>query len=254
MLYESIIALIFFLLGTSIGSFLNLCIDRLPLNQSIVKPGSHCPNCNRKVARVDLIPILNYIWLRGKCRYCRAPIPIKLPIIELLTGLLFVFLYLKFGLSWQLAMSLVYLCIMITISIIDLEHQLILNVLVYPGIIIALVFSIFWPELGIVNALIGGGIGFGLMLLPYVIYPQGMGAGDVKLALMIGLMTGYPEVFVTILLAIVSGGIIAIFLLITRLKKRREPIPFGPFLAGAAMVSLLWGHDILNWYLHFFWV
>ncbi|MCX6013622.1 MAG: A24 family peptidase, partial [Chloroflexi bacterium] len=161
-------------------------------------------------------------------------------------------LYLKFGLNRELAISLVYLSILITISVIDLEHQLILNILVYPGIILALIFSLLWPGLGIVNALIGGGIGFILMLLPYVIYPKGMGAGDVKLALMAGLMTGYPVVFVSILLAIVTGGIVAIFLLVTRLKKRTEPIPFGPFLAGAAMISLLWGSDILKWYLHFF--
>lgn len=230
------------------GSFLNLCIDRLPLDQSIVRPPSHCPGCRRRVSTLDLIPFLNYLWLRGRCRYCGNSIPIRLPAVELLTGLAFAFLYWNYGLHGELGMSIVYACFLIVIFFVDLEHQLILNKVVYPGIAVAFVFSFLWPELGVVSSIAGGAVGLALLLLPYLIFPRGMGAGDVKLALMIGLMSGFPEVFVAILLAIIAGGLLSILLLTLRLKKRKEGIPFGPFLAVAAMVTLLWGESIYDWY------
>jgi len=247
--------LAFALTGLSVGSFLNLCIDRLPLRQSIINPPSHCPACQQKIAAFDLVPFFNYLWLRGQCRYCHAHIPIRLPIVELVTGLLFAFLYWEFGLNSQLGMSLVYASLLIVIFVIDLEHQLILNRVVYPGIVVAFAFSFLWPELGwhelgVVSSLIGGAIGFMLMLLPLIVYPQGMGEGDVKLALMVGLMTGFPEVFIALLLSILAGGLVAALLLILRVKKRTEPIPFGPFLATTAMVTLLWGEEI---YQRYFW-
>ena len=249
MLYFSLVMLAFALLGLSVGSFLNLCIDRLPQHQSIINPPSHCPACHRRISPLDLVPLFNYLWLRGKCRYCHSPIPLRLPIVELATGLLFAFLYWKFGLSPQLGMSIVYASLLILIFAIDLEHQLILNRLVYPGIVIAFIFSFLQPEPGVVNSLIGGAIGFGLLLLPHIIYPRGMGAGDVKLAAMVGLMTGYPKVFVALFLAILAGGLVAALLLLLHLKKRTEPIPFGPFLATTALVTLLWGEVIYHWYL-----
>ena len=250
MLYTSLVMLTFALIGLSVGSFLNLCIDRLPLGQSIINPPSHCPGCQRKIAAIDLVPVFNYLWLRGRCRYCRASIPIRLPIIELITGLIFAFLYWHFGFeqNFELSLSIVYASWLIVIFFIDLEHQLILNKVVYPGIVVAFAFSFLWPDLGVVDALIGGGIGMGMILLPYIIYPKGMGEGDIKLALMIGLMTGYPEVFVAILLAIIGGGLVSSLLLVSGLRKRTEAIPFGPFLAAGAMVTLLWGEAIFDWY------
>ena len=262
MLYTSLVMLAFALLGLSVGSFLNLCIDRLPLGQSITSPPSHCPACGRRVSALDLIPFFNYLWLRGACRYCHAGIPIRLPIVELVTGLAFAFLYWNFGFDQgpELGMSMVYASFLIVMFFIDLEHQLILNKVVYPGIMVAFAFSFLWPDafsflwtdLGVVSSLIGGAVGFALLFLPYIIYPKGMGAGDVKLALMIGLMTGFPEVFVALLLAIVGGGLLAILLLALGLKKRGEAIPFGPFLAASAMVALLWGESIYEWYTGWF--
>lgn len=242
--------LAFALTGLSVGSFLNLCIDRLPLSQSIIAPPSHCPACQRRIAAFDLVPLFNYLLLRGRCRYCHTSIPIRLPIVELITGIIFAFLYWHFGFehNFELSLSIVYASWLIVIFFIDLEHQLILNKVVYPGIAVALAFSFLWPELGVVNALIGGGIGLGMILLPYIIYSKGMGEGDIKLALMIGLMTGYPEVFVAILLAVIGGGLVSALLLLFRLKKRTEPIPFGPFMVTAAMVTLLWGETIYKWY------
>ena len=252
MLYTSLLATGFALLGLSVGSFLNLCIDRLPLDQSIVGPPSHCPGCGRRVSPLDLVPFFNYLWLRGRCRYCGARLPVRLPAVELLTGVSFALLYWKFDVSPELGMAIVLACFLIVIFFVDLEHQLILNKVVYPGIVIAFAFSFFWPELGVISALKGGAIAFVVLLLPYVIYPKGMGAGDVKLALMLGFMSGYPEVFVALLLAVMSGGLLAILLLVLRIKRRGEAIPFGPFLAASAMVTLLWGSEIYDWYVGLF--
>lgn len=248
MLNTSLWMIFFALTGSAAGSFLNVCIDRLPLHQSILNPPSHCPGCGRKVAAPDLVPIFNYLWLQGKCRYCQSHIPLRIPVVEFLTGLLFALLYWKYGLHPELGMSLIYAGFLIVIFFIDLEHQLILDKVIYPGIVIAFVFSFFWPELGVVNSLIGGAIGFALLLLIFIVYPGGMGDGDIKLALMMGLMAGFPEVFVALLLSILAGGLLASLLLILRLKKRTEAIPFGPFLGVAAMVTLLWGESIYHWY------
>jgi leader peptidase (prepilin peptidase)/N-methyltransferase len=252
MLYTSLVMAAFALTGLSVGSFLNLCIDRLPLDESIVRPPSHCPSCQRRLSALDLIPLLSYLWLRGRCRYCGASIPVRIPAVELATGLIFAFLYWKFGISGELAMSLVYASFLIVIFFIDLEHLLILNKVVYPGIVVAFAFSFFWPGLDPVDSLIGGAIGFGMLFLPYLVYSKGMGAGDVKLALMVGLMNGYPEALVAVIIAILAGGLLAMLLLTLRLKKRGEGIPFGPFLAVAAMAALLWGETIWDWYTGWF--
>ena len=136
------ITIIYGLFGIAVGSFLNVCIDRLPHGESIITPPSHCPSCNRRVGIIDLVPVFSYIWLRGRCRYCQAHIPLRLPIVEGITGLLFFIIYWQFNyeLSMSFAITLVYSCILITIFFIDLEHQLILNSITYPAMIIALGF------------------------------------------------------------------------------------------------------------------
>lgn len=251
----SIFIAVFALLGLAFGSFLNVCIDRLPLRESIVSLPSHCNSCNQKLKARDLVPLFSYLWLRGRCRYCGARIPIRLPIVEFSTGLIFAFLTWHYGLGLELAIALIYASLFLVIFVIDLERGLVLNSVVYPGMALAFVFSFFWPgfgefwpTLGVANALLGGAVGFGVMLLPFLISRGGMGGGDVMLAGLIGMVTGFPLVFVALLLGILSGGLVAIFLLIFRLRTRKEPIPFGPFLAAAAMVTLLWGLPIYNWY------
>ncbi len=231
------------------GSFLNVCIDRLPQGQSIINPRSHCAACNRKLGNLDVIPIFSYLWLRGRCRYCRAPIPLRLPIVEGITGLLFALLCWKFGLGLELGISLVYASLLTAIFVIDLENQLVLDKVIYPGMVVALVFSFFWPGLGVISSLIGGAIGLAAMALPLIIYRRGMGMGDVKLGALVGLMSGYPLVFVALLLSVISGGLVAAILLVFKIKKRGDPIPFAPFLATSAMVTLLWGQVIWQWYL-----
>ena len=241
--------LVFTLLGLFVGSFLNVCIDRLPRGQSIIHPRSHCAVCNRELGTLDLLPIFSYLWLRGRCRYCRARIPLRLPIVEGVTGLLFALLYWKFGLGLELGISLIYVSLLTAIFVIDLENQLVLDKVTYPAMVLALAFSFFWPGLGVVSSLIGGAIGLAAMALPFIIYRRGMGLGDVKLGALVGLMTGFPLVFVAILLSWIGGGLVAAILLAFKIKKLKDPIPSATFLATSAMVTLLWGQAIWQWYL-----
>ena len=243
------ILILAFILGLFVGSFLNVCIDRLPAGQSIINPPSHCSACNHKLGILDLVPLFSYLYLRGRCRYCQAPISLRLPIVEGITGVLFTFLYWKFGLELELGISLVYACLIIIIFVIDLENQLVLDKVIYPGIALAFAFSFFWPGLGVISALEGGALGLAVIALIVIIYPPGMGWGDVKMSALVGLMTGFPLVSIALLLSVISGGLIGAILLAFKIKGRKDPIPFAPFLATSAMVVLLWGKVIWQWYL-----
>ena len=249
------------LLGLAVGSFLNLCSDRLPSERSIISPPSHCDSCNHRLSARELVPLFSYLWLRGRCRHCGARISPRFPAVELVTALLFAFLTWQYGLSPQLGIAIVYGCLFLVIFVIDLEQGLILDVVVFPAMALAFLFSLFslfmpglgetlfWPDVGVLSALLGGATGFAVMLIPYLISRGGMGGGDIKLAGLIGLVTGFPQVFTALFLGILSGGLVAIFLLIFRIRKRREAIPFGPFLAAATMVTLLWGETLARPYL-----
>jgi leader peptidase (prepilin peptidase)/N-methyltransferase len=266
---EIVLAIIFLLLGLVVGSFLNVCIDRLPAKQSIISPPSHCPACDKKLAVRDLIPLFSYLFLKGRCRYCKGRIPVRIPIVETATGTGFVALLYFYGIGAELAVTLFYFCLFLIIFVIDLEHHLILNKIVYPAAVTALIISIFLPQMtispslaiaghffdlgwasGIVSCLLGGLVGFVIFLLLSIITRGGMGEGDVKMVGLIGLIVGYPLVFVPILLAIVLGGIVALLLILFKLKSRKQSIAFGPFLAIGAMATILWGNEILGWYLN----
>jgi leader peptidase (prepilin peptidase)/N-methyltransferase len=266
---EGILIAVFTLLGMVVASFLNVCIDRLPNNESLISPASRCASCHHHLAIKDLVPVFSYLWLRGRCRYCSASVPRRLLWVEISTGLLFGYLYWHYGLSIELAVIAFYCCLFITLMVIDLEHGLILNKIVYPAAVVAIIISIFLPpsrliypsgvvplpvsdflpQLGIVQAAIGGGIGLVLFLLIVLISKGGMGWGDVKMAALIGLVTGFPLIFVALFLAVILGGLVAGTLLLLKIKKRKEGIPFAPFLSLATIATLLFGDSILNWYL-----
>ena len=253
---EILLIFLFALLGLAVGSFLNVCIDRLPRNESIVNPPSHCSVCQHRLSGKDLIPIFSYLRLRGRCRYCQAAIPQKLLWVELATGLIFASLYWHYGLSPALGIMAFYACLFIIISVIDLDHGLILNKVVYPGMVVALLLVLApQPWLAerlvdrVANAALGGGIGFGIFLLIAVVSRGGMGWGDVKLVGLIGLATGFPLIFFPIILGAILGAIVAVALVVAKKRTFKETLPFGPFLALAAMTSLLWGNNILSWYL-----
>ena len=253
---EILLIILFAILGLTVGSFLNVCIDRLPQNKSIAFPPSHCEACQHKLAAKDLIPVFSYLRLRGRCRYCQASVPRRLFWVELATALIFALLCWHYGLSAELGVMIFYACLFIVIFVVDLEQGLILNKVVYPGLVVALLLALLprpwltqWIVTGIANAAIGGAIGFALFLLIAIASRGGMGWGDVKLAALIGLATGFPLVFFSIIMGAILGGIVAVALVIAKKRKRRQTIPFGPFLAVAAMITLLWGSNIMSWYL-----
>jgi len=181
--------------------------------------------------------------------------------VEGISGLTFTFLYWKFGLGPELGVTLVYACLLIIVSVIDLEKHLILNRVTYPGMALALALSFFWPQLELISllpiealsrlisSLGGGALGLAIMVLPFIISRQGMGMGDVKLGALIGLMTGFPLVFIAVLISWVAGGLVAATLLTFKIKGRKDALPFAPFMATSAMVTLLWGEAIWQWYL-----
>ncbi len=247
------------LIGCAVGSFLNVCMDRLPSGRSLINPPSHCPTCRRRIAPYELIPVFSYLWLRGHCRYCHAAIPRRIFLVELGMGLLFALLWWGYGFSPELFVLAFYSCLFITLLVIDLEHTIIPNKIVYPAMLVALgmapfwsemeIITDFWPDLEIAASLFGGSVAFGLMLLPAIVYRGGMGWGDVKMAALIGLVVGFPLVFAALFITIITGGLTAVILLLLRLKGRKEGIPFGPFLSLGALVTLFWGPTLYDWYL-----
>lgn len=255
---------LFFLLGSAVGSFLNVCMDRLPADRSLLRPASHCDSCQHPLSVSDLVPIFSYLWLRRRCRYCQAALPRRPFWVELGSAGLFAFGYWYYGLSLDLAVIIFYCCLFIVLAVIDLEHGLILNKIVYPAAVVALVISAFyppsgiidlalgWPWFGLVNSVTGGAIGLIFFLLPALIYPEGMGWGDIKMAGLIGLVTGSGLVLFALLIGIILGGLVAGILLLLKVRGWREAIPFGPFLSVGTIAILLWGSDIINWYLGLF--
>ena len=256
---EIIYIVIFGILGTAIGSFLNVVIDRLPAGKSIAYPPSSCDACQHRLSWLDLFPVFSYLFLRGRCRYCKAKIPQRIFWVELGTGLLTAFLFWRFGWKPILPVSIVYSSVLIAIAVIDLKHQLILNKIVYPFAVIALIVNYFVPNLFSLHNFFFGLIGaaFGLLvflfavILSLVIFKkEGMGWGDVKMATMIGLMVGFPNVIVALFGGIILGGLAAIFLLLFKKKTRKDIIPFGDFLSAGTIIALFWGTQIIHWYLH----
>jgi len=247
----------FAVIGLAVGSFLNVCIDRLPSGESILHPPSHCPTCQHRLAARDLVPVFSYLQLRGRCRYCRASIPKRLPGVELATAAVFALLYRHAGLTPQLGVMAFYAGIFIIVFVVDLEHGLILNRVLYAGMAGALLFALLVPQPyltrwivgGVANAAIGGAIGFVVFFIIALVARGGMGWGDVKLAALVGLATGFPLVFVAVITAALLGGVVAVVLLATKKRGRKQAIPFGPFLSVAALVTLLWGSSMLYWYL-----
>ena len=256
-----------FFMGAAVGSFVNVVADRVPAGQSLVRPGSHCPACHTHLRAFDLVPVLSYVWLRARCRYCGAAIPRRLPLVEAGTGLLFALALASYGLSAAFAVAAVILGLLVAIAIIDLEHGLILHKVVVPASVAALLMAPLWPLVGVereffpgtfdwpgplaslASSLAGGGAGFVFFLGILLLRPGGMGFGDVMLGGLLGLLLGLAGVVIAVWVASVAGGLVAVVLLVLRIRGRKSGIPFGPFLAGGAMVALLAGPQIWAWYL-----
>jgi leader peptidase (prepilin peptidase)/N-methyltransferase len=245
-----IFAMIF---GLCVGSFLNVVIARLPAGRSVVSPGSACPRCGSAIAWYDNLPLLSYTLLGARCRACRTPISWRYPAVELACGALFVLAYLHFGPSPRLAVALVLLSGLIAITGIDLDHQIIPDVLSIPGIAAGLFWSLVPGGIGWKDSLLGLLVGGGVFVViifgsSLVLGQPGMGVGDVKLGGMLGAFLGWQLVLLSILVSVLVGGLLAAALLATGRKGRRDPLPFGPFLALGGVISLFWGDSVLAWY------
>lgn len=244
------------LLGLAVGSFLNVCIHRLPRGQSLNSPPSRCPSCDYRLRWFDNIPVLSYVLLGGRCRKCRAGISIRYPVVELITMALFVIHGEVFGWSALLIPRLVFACAMVVLFAIDLEHQLLPNVITLPGIVVGLIASAVLPP-GLVDAVIGVLIGGGVLWLigeAYFRYSghEGMGGGDVKMLAMIGAFLGWKLVLVTLVLSSIAGSLIGLAVIAFRKGGMKYALPYGTFLALGALVASLAGDAIVNWYVGFY--
>ena len=243
------------LLGAMIGSFLNVCIHRLPREESIVKPGSHCPQCQRPIRFYDNIPLASYLILRGKCRHCDAPISLQYPFVEGITALSSLCLFAKFGPSWSYLFYFAFIAALIAITVIDFYHQIIPDVISLPGIGVGLLASFFLPQITFFDSLLGMLLGGGSLFLVATGYHwlfkrEGMGGGDVKLLAMIGAFLGWKSVILTIFLSSLIGSVTGILLILMKGKDFKFAIPFGPFLSLGAVLSLFYGERIMRWYFY----
>jgi len=236
------------LLGLAVGSFLNVCIYRIPAGESIVAPPSHCPVCQTRLKAPDLIPVLSYIFLKGRCRYCQTPISPRYALVEALTAIVFIMVLYKFGVGATLVKYLFATALIITVTFIDLDHFIIPNGLVLAGIIAGLAFLPLTGEFTALNALSGILSASGFLLFLYIVSRGGMGMGDIKLAAVMGIFLGWPMSLFAVILACFTAGLVGIALLLTGLKKRKDPIPFGPFLAFATFATFMWGQDMIRLY------
>jgi leader peptidase (prepilin peptidase)/N-methyltransferase len=241
------------ILGLAIGSFLNVCIHRVPRQASIVNPPSACPHCGYTLRWIDNVPVLSYAMLRGRCRQCGAPISVRYPIVELLTMAVFIGHVAAFGWDIILVPRLLFASILIALFAIDLEHHLLPNVITLPGIVVGLAFSLLLPP-GIVDALIGALVGGGVLWLigeAYYRYSgqEGMGGGDVKMLAMIGAFLGWKLVILTLVLSSLLGSLIGVIVITTRKGGMKYALPYGTFLSLAALCSSLFGMRIVEWYI-----
>jgi leader peptidase (prepilin peptidase)/N-methyltransferase len=248
----SIISIIF---GALIGSFLNVCILRLPKEESIVWPGSHCPQCKTPIQFYDNIPLVSYMVLKGRCRHCHRAISFQYPLIEGITALTSLFLFMKFGPSLSYLFYFLFVAALIVVTVIDLYHQIIPDVISLPGIGVGLLASLILPQLTFFDSLKGLILGGGSLFVVATLYQwlfkrEGMGGGDVKLLAMIGAFLGWKTVILTILLGSLIGSIIGISIMILKGKDFKYAIPFGPFLSLGAVISLFYGENIIRWYLY----
>lgn len=253
MCQSSVFHIFAFVLGAVVGSFLNVCICRLPRGESVVFPPSHCPQCGYRIPFYDNIPILSYLFLAGRCRSCKTRISPQYPLVELANACLSLFLFMKFGVSLTFLALFVFCSALVAITVIDLEHQIIPDVISLPGIAVGFVAAFFLPWLGWLDSLLGILLGGGSLLLVAYGYQlltrkEGMGGGDIKLLAMMGAFLGWRSVPFIIFAASLVGSVIGISVMLAQRKDAKLAIPFGPFLAFGAVLYIFFGRVLIHWY------
>lgn len=245
-----------FILGTLIGSFLNVVVYRVPREESLSFPPSHCPSCNRRLKAYDLVPVMSYLFLRGKCRTCKTAISIRYPLVEILTGLLFLVTVMKFGVSLEALKYLLVIALLLPVALIDYDHTIIPDRLNVGIFLTALSFLLLEVYLGnaafrdLLNQLYGMVLGGGFFLFIAVVTKGAMGGGDIKLMAALGFLFGTADTLLLMFLSFIVGGALSSLLLLLKIKKRKDYIPFGPFICVSAFIVIFWGNQILNWYLN----
>jgi leader peptidase (prepilin peptidase)/N-methyltransferase len=236
------------MLGLAVGSFLNVVIYRLPRHESLVRPGSHCPSCGTPIRAYDNIPIVSWLILRGKCRNCHSRISARYVLVEAITGASFVLAFWRFGLDWRLLVAWAFIAAMVAVAFIDYDHMIIPNKIVLPGAVMGLLASMALdPQRWWVY--VAGSLGAAAFMFALaLIWPGGMGPGDIKLALFMGAVLG-AYVMVALFVAFLLGSLVGIFMLLVQKRSRKEKIPFGPYLAMGAILAALVGETLLNSYL-----
>jgi len=254
MLKYHLIDIYTFIFGMCIGSFVNVCICRLPESTSIIRPGSRCPKCHIPIKWYDNIPVFSYLWLRGKCRGCRSAISLRYPVVEILSGSFALGVYVTFGFSIEAMIVFLFICTLLVVTFIDIDHRIIPDLITLPGIpicfIASLVLGKITPLASLGGILLGGGslwtVAWGYSLLTG---KEGMGGGDIKLLAMIGALIGWKGVLFTIFISSAVGTITGIIVMIGSRQRGKLAVPFGPFLSIGAMLYIFFGDLIIHWYL-----
>jgi len=246
-----------FVFGLVLGSFLNVCIYRIPLKKSIIRPASSCPQCGQKIRFYDNIPVISYLILMGRCRNCHHPISWQYPVVELATGLLSLALFIRYDLSFQYGVFFLFMVLLLIISFIDLHHQLIPDVLSLPGMVAGFASVFLLHHISWLASLLGLFIGYASFYLiavgfKYATGKEGMGLGDAKLLGMIGAWMGWKALIPVVMMSSLTGAVIGTAALLLARKGLRVRIPFGPFLSMGAMVYFFFGPQLLRWYLNLF--
>jgi leader peptidase (prepilin peptidase) / N-methyltransferase len=239
--------------GALVGSFLNVCIYRLPRGESILWPGSHCPACAAPIAWYDNIPLLGYLSLFGRCRSCRSAIPIRYPVVEAANAAGYVIILAAFGLTWTAVLYCILFSALLVVTGTDLSHYMIPNVITWPGIALGLIGAATVLPVSLTDAFLGVAIGGGIIrflvwVSPYLFGREGMGRGDVKLVAMIGAFLGWKPALLTIMVGSLAGSIIGISLIVLGFMKREDYVPFGPYLVFGALISMFFAQPLLQWY------
>ncbi len=252
---EILITVYITVVGTCIGSFLNVCIYRLPVSESIVFPKSKCPKCSQPIRWYDNIPVLSYIMLRGRCRECRVRIPVRYTVVEITTGLCALAVYKSYGLTLPAICYFIFIAALIVVIFIDIDHKIIPNTITLPGIPICFLLSFGIPDVtwkaSLIGILAGGGSLF-LVAKGYqiVTHKDGMGGGDIKLLAMMGAFIGWQGVLFTIYVSSILGTVVGVIVMIAAGKNFKYAIPFGPFLSIGAITYIFFGDAVTQWYFH----
>lgn len=237
------------LLGMILGSFYNVVALRVPVGESLLHPPSHCPNCNTRLKARDLLPVISYLLSAGKCRYCGTKVSPLYPLGEAATGLLFLWVYLQFGLTVNGIVGLLLVSLAVIVTVADLKYMLIPNKVLLFFLPLLLILVLFFPEGPLWHHLLGGAIG-GAVILPFALL-GGMGVGDVKLFALLGLVIGFPNVILAFLLACLLGSVVGGILILLGIVQRKQPVPFGPWLALGTLIAYGYGSHLIGLYLSF---